>query len=272
MILSKDHANELARGTHGIRKLGYPLDYANWGPDNPKGGWQPLRVTARMAEPVVWMGDGIHLDGILHAAASDLRRRLPAGHKFPLICNDDWWQDFRLPLAKWSMQAHPEPRDHVHLRDSDGNVWGWCTSAAIADWAKDSQLEIRKKPAMNEMVRMSEDGSVNIGAGPMKAYNLTYPTRFAERIHWYVLGQEKGLRYLLDTITHIGKKHNLGLGRVISWDVCGVDNDWSIMGPDNALMRRMPSSFDTTKYAEFGAIRAPYWHRSRYVYSIAPEL
>jgi CRISPR type IV-associated protein Csf3 len=270
--LSKAHANDLARGKYGIRKLGYPIDYANWGPDNPEGGWKPYRVTARMAEPVIWTGDGLHLDGILHAAASDLRRCLPAGHKMPMQCNDDWWQDFRLPLAKWAIDAPRETRQHPHIRDETGNLWGWCASAASAEWLKDSQIEIRKKPAMNEMIRYSGDVSINIGAGPLKAYNLTYPTRWAPEIHWYVMGQKRGLEYLLDKITHIGKKHNLGLGRVLEWSVTDTNYDWSIIGEGGRLMRRMPACFDSAKYSEYGAIRAPYWHRSRYVMSIAPEV
>lgn len=202
---------------------------------------KPMRVTAIMGEPVCYYGDGLHLDSML-AYAMFRESGLEPDSLEPV--------DFELPLKKWKFR----------------NFWGWHSSREIADWRKDGKLEIRKKVEIQKMQEWSSDKSVNVGSGPMKAYNLELPTRQAFTIHWYCVGDENEVERLLNThVQHIGKKRSVGMGKVMQWVVDESEKDFSIE-KSRQLMRAMPVGFPLGcdwSGTRIVGIRPPYWHPKR---------
>lgn len=217
---------------------------------------EPLKITARMGEPIVTYDGVLHFDGILSWCAS--REYISEhGDDLPPI-GGPWMVDFDLPLARW--RVPPVPGCDERLLDADGMLWGWCASAGEAIWLSHGKVEVRKRPAIDEMVRFSRDKTYNAGAGPTKAKDLTFPTLFAREVTWYVRGEREAVKRLLDVwATHLGKLHGHGHGKVLEWRVETSPVDWSIQR-DGLLMRRMPR-----EGGQRGGIRAPYWHRSRQV-------
>lgn len=245
----------------------------------------------------------IHLDGILAQAAY---RDLDTSTRLTLapITGSAAPVDLSLPLSRWYMQRIPELHGNVpecllrvrhvsadelgmSFRDAkaagiptrdEPAIWGWCASAQdYGAHVLHSQFALRKKPAIGEMVKYTDDSSVNIGAGHLKAYDLTFPAVFAPTVTWYCHGDMgETLRLLREHIPAIGGKTSIGNGVVMSWDAEPMTEDWSIERngspsrrlPVGALVDDQGVSIGTIRAR--GTIRPPYYHRSRYVASQEP--
>ena len=218
--------------------------------------WQAMRITAHMSDPVVTIGDGVHIDGQLSWAAwKRAERRSHAGNPIPPLTNTEA-ADFALPLATWEF----------------GGQWGWCASAA--QWPDQTLVSgdhVRRKPPHEQYVRLTKAVSYDVGVGPAKAMNKPVQTRFARQIVWYALGLPGEVEELLRDVTHIGKLAGHGHGRVLRWEVDVQADDWSIMR-NGRLMRRMPAGFNSLRGNHNGAIRPPYWHQSRICNAVGPDL
>jgi len=233
-------------------------------------GWVPMRITARMAAPVVYYDDGLCLDGPLSWAMyaglpQEVRDQMPPPDKEP------WLPDFNLPLAKW---AHVPDQDYDHdgrLTTSSGELWGWCVSHVVADWQSAGQVGVRKMAVDQEVKRWTDRKKLNLISGRFKPSDKIHPTRRADVLTWYALGDPGEVGRLLKRVTHLGKHRSGGMGRLSideygkpDWSVEQIDEDRSISS-DGRLMRRMPFGWrGMERPARPMAVRAPSWHRSRY--------
>lgn len=237
---------------------------------------RPLRVVARMSEPIVYSGDGMHLDGILAACAyRDLddrtRRRMgPVSSEAP--------PDLRLPLSRWVVDVAPDwdagDRCLVERARSHGQtvhrLWGWRASAPANGWELRGKAEIRKKPALDDMARYTDARSATITSGDLKAYDLALPTVKAREVVWYAHGHPGEVeRLLVSYADAIGRKRNLGWGTVMEWRVETIDEDRSVMDGDT-LRRRMPVESGVEGAQSTAAIRPPYHHPSRVLDAVEP--
>jgi len=229
---------------------------------------RPLRVYCDLAEPVVYHGDGMSLDGILAAA---MFRDLPASvtNGMPLATRDEpWLDDLELPLARWACEYRGKCDDR--LRDSNGNVWGWRASSVHADWACETRVEVRKRAPVDELKRWSDAADINVSAGRYKAHDLKLAARLARRLEWYVVGDGELIeRLLVQHITAVGRKVGHGNGRVLRWRVEDWPHDWSVVR-GSELTRAMPAGF-ARGYLSRRAVRAPSWHPSRIIDCVAPD-
>lgn len=246
--------------------------------------WLPLKITATLLGPIMFSGHrlDLHLDGIIAAGAFRLYRRPVEPIDSP------WVVDFDLPLARFAMlspltrdtdprltldgQIYPNPDDPSDAVPH-GWIWGWAASNAAAKWLLAGRMEVRKRPETGRMAQWTRDKSFHLSLGAQKAYNLDYPTVFAHEVTWYALGDPEGVMACLSQLTHIGKKHNQGNGRVGRWTVEVVDpeaegvteaqarNFWC--WKDGVIMRRMPIAFAPDRIAVWAAVRGPYHHHSR---------
>jgi CRISPR type IV-associated protein Csf3 len=229
---------------------------------------RPLHIVARMAEPVVYFGDGLTFDGILAAAwMRDLPYALTS--QWPTASRSEpWLRDLELPLASWAVPfaGDCEPR----LRDTAGNVWGWRASSVFADWKVMGRMEVRKRAPLDEHKRWGSGYEVNTSAGRFKAHDLKLPSRFATELHWFAFGRPGPIqRVLTQHITAVGRKRGHGNGRVLSWTVEDWHEDWSVFVGDS-LSRPMPQGFANGAAIARAGIRPPYWHPSRQVVCALP--
>ena len=230
------------------------VDYASVGETRDDPAWEPLVVTARLSEPIVHYEDGLHLDGPLQWAAW---RAYALEHGDPIgPPPSDWIPDYEIPVARWVGPPAHEGAD-PRLATADGKLWGWCCSDAIGEWVATSKAEVRKRPAVAEMLRYSKDRTYNSSLGAHKAKDLTFPTVQAHELTWHVLGAADSMRRLLLRIHSLGKLRGHGHGRVMEWRIEeGCDRDgWK--------QRRMPAPKDHSGPTSMETIRAPYWHRPR---------
>lgn len=83
-------------------------------------------------------------------------------------------------------------------------------------------------------------GKIIIEQGRYKAFHMPIFYRVAKKIEWYCVGDPQELRFLLSTVTHIGKKRSQGWGRVIQWNIEPWAEDWSVWR-DGKLTRGVPA-------------------------------
>lgn len=236
----------------------------------------PVRVLAVMAEPIAYLDDGLHLDGLLQWAAwMDLDER--TRRRIPPVSSADFPVDLRMPVARWACRAQdPEHHPKLGQRKAPDVLWGWqCSAAYPIGEVRRGKSEIRKRPATDEMAQWTSDGSVDLGAGTLKAYDLPLPTVYVREVEWFAVGAPEWIRDALRRhVPAVGKKRGLGFGTVAQWCVEPIDEDWSIVRAGR-LARRMPVGAVDLGAIEGGmisrrAIRPPYHHRSRVARSVEP--
>lgn len=248
-------------------------------------GMVPLLITARFAEPVVYYGDLLHADAFLDAGHY---YSLPPEERgaMPSVQGPDVL-DMPLPVARWYVPVEDESLsgkrllhlkrstitsyDWLHLNDKPC-IWGWCASAELLPWETQGTTNMAKRPPLAQAVRWTRDGSLNISSGHLKAYQLVLGHVQARLQSWCVLGHEDRVRALLEHVHAVGKKRNTGHGTVLSWSVERADTDHSVHR-DGVATRRMPKESGLQGQDGAGALRAPYYHRSRaYPHTVEPAV
>jgi len=237
---------------------------------------QPLRITARMAEPVITMDSHMHFDGILAYGAY---QALPRAEKeaLPPLPGAEWAIDFDLPLERWERPAAVLPGIHPRLIEC-GTIWGWKASAACARWLSHGHHEVRKKPALDEMARLTRDNRVQINCMRFKAAGKRYPTMWAPIIRWYAVGDAEEVAHLLSFVFGVGKLCGHGMGHLCmrddgmpDWTVEPWPHDWSCYAEIDGQQRptrRMPAD---EQWHRADGIRAPYHHSSRRYPCVQPD-
>lgn len=239
-------------------------------------------IEAELSEPIISYGDGIHIDGpIAYAVFMNLPSAVR--DKVPSI-ESNWAQDFDLPLDKCSIQCElPQTADPRLTVDEElwptnnggylGEVWWWRCSAAIAiGLSAESRHELRKRPPVEDYVHYTKSVRSETAMGPNKAKDLSFPTMIVSQLRWYAIGDIELIQWLLSRYVHsIGKLSRHGQGRVSKWNLRSSPDDLSMIGADGRPMRRLPATMFPERPVQMGTIRAPYFHRSRWAVTVAPE-
>lgn len=211
-----------------------------------------MRVLARLASSIVTVDGLLHLDGLL-AYVAYLQH--PERDSLPPVDLEHEPIDFELPLARWRW----------------GDSWGWCASSIEADWVAEETRYASKPTPSAQMARYSDSPSVNVGAGPHKAWRLPFPARLASEARWYALGDLDAVRDMLRYVHHLGKLRHHGAGEILGWDVAPWDADWSLVRGGRP-MRYLPWGWpDVDGHRVVAALRPPYWHSARQADAMLPQ-
>lgn len=195
----------------------------------------PVVITAYPDEPLIDIDrHPVMLDGPLSwAAAMRMHHR---GEPCPPLTREHV-PDLELPLARW----HIEP------------TWGWCCSAATYETAARTATQLRRKPATAPMARYTTEKRHHLALGPHKARDTTVPATWARSLTWHAnTTNQPLLEELLNLITHIGRNHAAGYGRIARWEVHP--------GTDENAWRNRPLPDPQGKPQ---GVRAPYHHPTR---------
>lgn len=223
--------------------------------------YRPLRVSCIVVSAILHNRDGLNLDGLLQYGAF-VEWKINGGDvtELPPI-NGPKAVDFDMPVQRWR----------------EGDVWGWHTSDVIVEWEWSEPRAYRGPTPIGRLKHFAREASVNVASGTFKATDLRFESVWPRdgELAWHVLGNAAGVAQLLTHVAYIGKKHNLGAGKVRAaldgtpeWCVEEVEHDYSLIDADGRLARRMPARFVEGGRPGFGPIRAPNWHRSRWVESV----
>lgn len=231
----------------------------------------PIEVTAHLAEPLVWYGDGLHLDGLLGAATFKEMQAAGEADGLDDPAHMDWPHDFELPLDRW----HADLSGSCHARLLDGGkLWGWRASDAHPDGPSvESSHALRRMIAVGDFVEHTDAARYQRSSGTLKPKDKTYPTLMVPRLRWWADSIDADrVESLLDRhITHLGKLRHHGMGKVLRWEVREVDEHRALVH-DGVTTRHLPASrVESASATTRQAIRPPYWHPSRRVEHCYPS-
>lgn len=210
-----------------------------------------LRVTARLCSPLA--GDAPHLDGLLEKTiASQMHQSINVDRRRPAP-----------PLA-----AIPIPI----VRERVG-VWqiAKCSSPILAPAVDSVEYYTRNIDSANaDLLAPASQKRIVTSSTWTKSHRLPLRVRHLDRVVWFCEGSRNGVRSATKSIYAIGKKTSQGFGRVASWEVFNIDNDysWFAMSDEGlVLMRPLPIEIiaeDVIGYRRwFGACCPPYFHPDR---------
>ena len=237
--------------------------------DRDDDRWSPLKISCQVNTPVIDWGDGFYLDGPL-SWAMYVEWCLKDGPELDDPNTLDWIVDFALPVAKWEAEPITPVDCDDRLLTPDGNLWGWCVSRAIIGESLQRKMAIRGSTPTEKYKRYTNATTVKTATGPDKPVDKIYPTTVTNRLTWYALGDAEEVARLLERVTSIGARRNVGFGE-IRVDKCGV-GQWGVeeteedrsISWDGRMMRRMPYGDDgIARPARMMSVRAPYWHPCR---------
>lgn len=133
-------------------------------------------------------------------------------------------QEIALPFEKW----------HI------GGQWGWKASALLIDdaEAQETQRYIRKKFRVDRLHLIN--GKPNLQAGAQREYNMPYNVMLVNKLIAYCVADRHDIDSLLRrNVKYLGKKRNIGMGRVESITVERIEQDYSI-SKDGLATRWLP--------------------------------
>ncbi|MEW8957845.1 MAG: hypothetical protein AB2448_01845 [Moorella sp. (in: firmicutes)] len=218
---------------------------------------KPVRIRAYLLDGrIAASNKRISLDGLLYSLV--IRRDYPELAYTPIV-NTSEIIEADLPLKKIE----------------DDETWYWACSLNQAEPIKEYTLYWHKRFDDNYEQYIDfkgKRGKVDDKRGVFKAYRMPLNILLMPYLEWFVVGDMEELYSLLKNVVALGKKTSQGLGLVKEWEVTEWDEDWSVLGPGNRLMRpvlTLPQNAKNARRAIAG-IRPPYWYRGNIVEAWMP--
>lgn len=135
----------------------------------------------------------------------------------------------------------------LEVRERNGEWYYACSFVQPAHWWKSEGRDHWNKRfdlAESDVVDFAgKRGAVNVQSARYRAYHMPVYYKVTDKVSWYCVGDAEIIRYLLSTVTHVGKKGVQGWGRVIRFDVEEIESDWSEC-KDGIPTRALPASKD----------------------------
>lgn len=201
---------------------------------------KPVKVTAILSTSVCG-----HVPMLESLLASHMLKHMPSvantrnGHRHT---SEDWngYRNIPVPIAYREMGGWKIP----------------CASSPIYRVEREEVANITRVPDFDlDAIRPSGANKINTTSGTFKGMRLPKRVLVIERVSWFALARRDGgggrssgvlsrLRQRLKKIDAIGAKTDIGYGRVSSWVVEEVGDDYSWFAADGGnlvLMRPLPA-------------------------------
>jgi len=142
--------------------------------------------------------------------------------------------------------------------DRDDGTWFY--NCSFAQWSddmiEDDSFKVKKLDFVEYKNYLNENRVVYSSRGKFKAYHIKVYYRISSYVEWYCIGNVVEIAKLLKFCTHIGKNSGDGWGEIRKWEIVDWQEDWSIRGPGNKLMRAVPWRKSNCSYG----LRPSYWN------------
>ena len=203
------------------------------------GPGEPLRIVADLGGPVAMPYGPIALDSMLAWAEAKL--------VYPTIV--DGLRDIEISVAR-------EPGGRFHL-----------ASFSVSEpEAHDSTFVNQRFPVAESMWLAPRMKRVQVNAGAQKSYRIPLHLTFMrdDRMEWYAIGDRERISYLLQLVTHLGKRRGVGKGLVLRWAVepCAPWPGFPVVR-DGLPLRPLPLDWPGLSGGErrYCRLTYPYWRR-----------
>jgi hypothetical protein len=196
-------------------------------------GLNNLQITFSLDGTGIVYNELIHLDSLLAYAS------LSENDSLYTITSNDIPKEFNLPLDKWYIREH----------------WGWKASVLFPDHVNNETLQFFRRKFNDDRIMITE-GSCNLQGGYYKLRNLPESLILINKLAAYCRGDKVEIEKLLKHIKYLGKRRNVGKGKIINIEIKEIENDFSLI-KDGCAIRYLPYN----NGIRLVRIRPPYWHR-----------
>lgn len=144
-----------------------------------------------------------------------------------------------LPLQKWTIGDH----------------WGWKASVLLPEVESPESLQYFRRKFRQNKMEITE-GNPNLIGGPYCDRNIPVSLTLCHKMVAYAVGDRHEVEMILKKyITYLGKRRNVGKGRLLSIETETIDDDYSMI-QDGKAMRTLPKA-DGLRLCR---VRPPYWN------------
>lgn len=211
---------------------------------------EALEVVAHIPGQIALPNSPLALDALL-ASQVAARNALP-----PPATADDC-------VAK-EIPVQREPKGRFHL-----------CSFSVGRLVEHDIRFINRRAPVERYQQYGVTGRVQIQGGPDKSYRIPLEVGFVEdaRLTWWCIGDRAQVEDLLSGVLFLGKKRNVGLGKVERWSVepCDTWPGFPVVR-DGAPLRPLPLDWPglVDPPQAFRTLTYPYWDHSKEVLAACP--
>ncbi|HEY80060.1 MAG TPA: hypothetical protein G4O05_03140 [Caldilineae bacterium] len=223
--------------------------------------YEPLKVTAWLASPIVYQAELPYLDAmvewvVLHRTRKNVTLDPAAAPPEPGAVPSPILREqiggHLVPRASAAIAAGPEYLEHIGTRIDTSHV---------------------------HLLDADRHRRYLTTGGEFRAYYLPLRLLQSEQLVWFAVGNRRALYSAVKLIRSLGKKRSYGYGRIAKWEVEPIERDMSwwaaIDGRGSLLMRPLPlcSELPADLFGmrrDFGAVAPPYWHPGRWIERVVP--
>lgn len=218
---------------------------------NTPRDFQPLKVTFKMASPIMLAHPFIHLDGlILHLLYRDL-----LGDDYYCLSSKnpiDFSQYVEAPIKQTEDVYHTS----VSFFDTDAKFATTIYKRFCTEYLELLNTKKRK---------------IARGSGFFRDYMMRMIYIPAKSVHFFVNGNRKEIERLLKSVVYLGKKTAYGFGRVKSIHIERTERDYSMI-KDGKAMRPIPMRMlADAEVKALLAYKPPYWDKRNVELCAFPE-
>ena len=138
----------------------------------------------------------------------------------------------------------------------------WFYACSFAQFSKtiveDSSFKVKSGDWLRYSQYFNVKKKIDIQRGKFKNAHIKLYYRHCEYIDWYCVGWPNKIAELLQFCTNLGKNSGDGWGEVLRWEVKDWQEDWSVRGLNNRLMRNVPLKQDGN--GVLYGLRPSYWN------------
>lgn len=221
---------------------------------NPPSNFQPFKVEIKLGTPLLLANPYIHGDSVLMAL---LMKRVLGDEYYNLPAKSP------LPIHKILKLPLKQTKDVYHASVSQFDTDVIKTETVYKRFDEEHLDRVKTKIT-----------KVRKGQGFFKDYMIKFPVIPTKTVTFYFNGSIHECDKILNDLTSLGKKTDIGYGIVRAVELEETDKDYSLM-KDGKCMRPLPAKefqpmFGYPSVSQRLAWRAPYWDKKNITMCAAP--
>jgi len=224
--------------------------------------FEPLEIIFFLGSPVLLSYPWILFDGLIaHIYAEmileEVWDQLPL--RFPL----DFTNELPMPIKKTGFLNQNNQLDFIyHASISRFSLPNANTTQHLHKHFSSEYIEHIHTP------KHKYDGV----RGDFKQYDMTMIYNYSPECRFWCCGNKTKLEEILPKIICLGKKRAIGCGKIMSYSINVLNEDWSLKHPEYGINRPIPVELNADPSLSKGIIahKPPYWSKANHTLCVIP--
>lgn len=220
---------------------------------NPPSNFQPFKVEIKLGSPLLLANPYIHGDSVLMAL---LMKRILGDEYYNLPSKSP------IPVHKFLKMPLKQTNDVYHASVSEFDTDIIKTETVYKRFDEEHLDKVKTRIT-----------KIRLGQGFYKNYMMKFPVIPTRKVIFYFNGSMKECENILQDLTSLGKKTDIGYGLVRKISLEETEQDYSFV-KDGKCMRPLPNKdfefLGMPSVSQRLAYKAPYWDKKNLAMCAAP--